>query len=399
MQYTISTKMNDMRPSAIREIFKFAADPSVISLAAGSPAPEALPVEAIQRIMSEVMVDEPTAALQYSQSEGHPPFRAALREYLSKSYDIIRDTDDILVTSGAQQCMDFATKTLCNEGDTIICEEPSFIGSLNTFRSYGTNLVGVPLEDDGISIEGLENALITSKNVRMIYLIPNFQNPTGITMSLEKRKAVYKLAQKYDTIILEDNPYGDLRFAGDPLPCIKSMDTDGRVLYAGTFSKILAPGIRVGYLVAPEGLFSKLTVAKQCVDVHTSMLAQLLCHRFLLQTDMPDHLEKMSKIYAHKCGLMLKEMDEHFPSSMTYTRPQGGLFIWATMPDNMDSSIFATRLVKECKVAIVPGTAFCTNVDEKSSALRFNFSTPTDENMIEGIRRTAKLLQDVVGKG
>lgn len=395
MVYFISDKMNSLKPSAIREIFKYAGDPAVISLAAGSPAPEALPVERIRRIMAEVLEEHPDAALQYSQSEGYPPFREAVRDYLDKSYGIVRDFDRILITSGAQQCMDLVTKVLCNEGDAILCEDPSFIGSLNCFRSYGANLVGIPLKEDGISLEGLERALKATERVRFVYLIPNFQNPTGITMSLEKRKAVYELARRYDTFILEDNPYGDLRFAGDPLPPIKSFDEEGRVFYAGTFSKILSPGVRAGYLVAPEGFFGKLVVAKQCTDVHTSMLAQLLCHRFLTGTDIPAHLEETSGIYARKCGLMLSELERSFPKTVTWTKPQGGLFIWVTLPGGIDSAAFATRLVQEKKVCVVPGTAFCAVADAPSSAVRLNFSTPTDENIAHGIRLTAELLTEM----
>jgi 2-aminoadipate transaminase len=395
MTYQISNKMDSLKPSVIREIFKYAADPAVITLAAGSPAPEALPVAAIARIMNEVLAENPGAALQYSQSEGHPPFVAKLREFLGAQYGVIRASDRILITSGAQQCMDLVTKVLCNEGDTIICEEPSFIGSLNCFRSYGAKLVGVPMDGDGINLEKLEHALKTGKNVRFIYVIPNFQNPTGITMSMAKRKAVYELARQYDVAILEDNPYGDLRFTGEALPAIKTLDEDGRVFYAGTFSKILSPGIRVGYLVSPEAPFGKIVVGKQCADVHTSMLAQLLCQRFLEETDMTAHLTETSRIYAHKCGLMLAELEKNMPASVTWTRPEGGLFIWAQLPGHIDSADFATRLVQEKKICVVPGTAFCTDPDAPSSAIRLNFSTPTDENIVRGIGAVGDLLREM----
>lgn len=395
MNYVISDKMSALKPSAIREIFKYADDPSVISLAAGSPAPEALPIAKMQRMMAQVMEEQPSAALQYSQSEGHPPLREAVRAYLDKSYGIIQDYDRILITSGAQQAMDLACKVVCNEGDTVLCEDPSFIGSLNTFRSYNVNLVGIPMEEDGISIEALEAAMKTGKNVRLLYVIPNFQNPTGITMSMEKRRAVYELAKRYGVMIVEDNPYGDLRFAGEPIPAIKSLDTEGLVIYVGTFSKILSPGIRVGYLAAPEALFGKLVVAKQCVDVHTGMLSQLLCHSFLLETDMPAHLLEMSKIYAHKCGLMLDELARRMPGSVTWTKPQGGLFIWCSLTGGQDGAELATRLIKEKKVCIVPGTAFSVKSDEATSTFRLNFSTPTDGNMIRGLTLLAELMAEM----
>jgi len=396
MQYHISDKIAPLKPSAIREIFKYAGSNDVISLAGGNPAFETLPVEDIRKLTAEVLEQESKTVLLYSQSAGHIPLRNALKDYLSRRHGFLKEYDDLMVTTGAQQCMDLTCKVLCNEGDTVICEDPSFIGSLNCFRSYNTNLVGIPMEEDGIHLGKLEEALKTEKNVRFIYLIPNFQNPTGITMSLEKRKAVYALAKQYDVMILEDNPYGDLRFEGEELPCVKSFDEDGRVVYAGSFSKILSTGIRVGYLVAPQELMAKLEVAKQCTDVHTSMIAQLLCHRFLTERDIDAHISGIKGVYAHKCGLMLKEMDDRFPKSVTYARPQGGLFLWVTLPEGMDGGEYATRLVKEHKVCVVPGSAFSVREVPSSRNIRLNFSSSTDEEIITGITKCAQLLKDML---
>ncbi len=395
MKYVISDKIKNMKPSAIREIFKYAADPSVISLAGGNPAPETLPVEDIKRLLKGALDENPMTALLYSQSEGHPPLRDALKKHLRETYDVFKDFDDLIVVSGAQQCMDLVSKVLCNEGDTIICEEPSFIGSLNCFRSYNINIVGVPLEADGIDLAALENALKSNKNVRFMYLIPNFQNPTGITMRLAKRKAALELAKKYSVPILEDNPYGDLRFSGEDIPSIKSMDTDGSVIYAGTFSKILSTGVRAGYLVAPAEIMPKIVVAKQCVDVHTGMLQQLLCLKFMQECDIAAHIAANKKVYAKKCELMLKYMDELFPKCVTYLRPEGGLFIWVTMPSEYDGAEFALRLVRESKVCVVPGSTFCTVEGEKSSSFRLNFSMPSDEQIKTGIEACAKLLLEM----
>ncbi|MFV0402129.1 MAG: PLP-dependent aminotransferase family protein [Oscillospiraceae bacterium] len=394
MEYHISDRMKELKPSAIREIFKYAADPSVISLAAGDPAPESLPVAQMQKLMAEVLSDNPMQALLYSQSEGHPPFRAEIKKFLARRYHIGKDFDELIVTSGAQQCMDLITKVTCNEGDTVLCEEPSFIGSLNTFRSYGVNLVGIPMEADGIHLGKLAEALNQGKNIRFIYLIPNFQNPTGITMSLSKRRAVYDLAKRYNVLILEDNPYGDLRFEGEDIPSIKSMDEDGIVLYAGTFSKILSTGMRVGYLMAPQGLMGKIVVAKQTTDVHTNMLGQLLCYRFLTECDIDAHIEGLKVIYADKCGHMLAEIAANFPAEVSYTKPSGGLFVWATMPKGIDSNEFATKLVKERKVCVVPGTAFATKPGTPSSSIRMNFSMPSKENITIGVQKTAELMRE-----
>ncbi|WRS27039.1 PLP-dependent aminotransferase family protein [Oscillospiraceae bacterium MB08-C2-2] len=394
MEYTISEKMAGLKPSAIREMFKYAADPAVISLAAGSPSSEALPVEEIKRLTRELLEDNPYLALQYGLSEGYIPLRDYMKKFLAERYQSFDPSiDDLFIVSGAQQTIDLTCKVLCNEGDAVICENPSFIGALNAFRSYNTRLVGVDVESDGISIEKLEDALKANPNTRFIYLIPNFQNPTGITMSLEKRKACYALAQKYNTIILEDNPYGDLRFAGEPLPTIKSMDTDGRVIYAGTFSKILSPGIRVGIACAPQGLMGRLVVAKQCTDVHSSMLSQMLAYYFITQCDMESHLANLRTVYARKCSLMLSELDRSLGNMLELTRPQGGLFIWATMPGMENTDELATCLVRDHKVCVVPGSTFCAQMNTPTSSFRLNFSTPTDEQIVEGIGRLTQALK------
>ena len=251
MEYKFSDKVAGLKASAIREILKFTADPEVISFAAGNPAPEAFPKEKIAEISAELFRDDPILALQYSVAEGYTPLRDFLKGWMTEKGCFHKEFDDLIITSGGQQANELSCKVLLNEGDTLICESPSFIGSLNAFRSYNVNLVGVDMDDDGINLEKLENALKTEKNVKILYLIPNFQNPTGRTMSFAKRKAVYELACKYDFIILEDDPYGELRFAGENVPTIKSLDTEGRVIYSSTFSKLISSGFRTGYCSAP----------------------------------------------------------------------------------------------------------------------------------------------------
>ena len=241
MEYQFSERVKSLKPSAIREILKNSSDPSVIPLSAGNPAPDAFPYEAVRKISQELLQNTPIDALQYGVTEGYTPLRQHLKGYMAQKHHVGTQDDDILITSGAQQVMDLLTKTLLNEGDTVLCEAPSFIGSLNTFRSYRAKLVGIPMEEDGIDTQKLEEALNTEKNVKYLYTIPNFQNPSGITMSLEKRKKVYELCREHNVIILEDNPYGDLRFAGEDVPSIKSLDTEGVVVYAGSFSKVISP--------------------------------------------------------------------------------------------------------------------------------------------------------------
>ena len=395
MNYNFSEKVSNLQASAIREILKFTSDPEVISFAAGNPAPEAFPVEDVKRISKDILEKNPILALQYSVTEGYTPLRDVLKERMKEQGNFNPDSDELIITSGAQQSNELAAKVLCNEGDTIICEAPSFIGSLNAFKSYNVNLVGVELDDDGINLEKLEETIKSNKNTRLIYLIPNFQNPTGLTMSLEKRKKVYELAEKYDVFVLEDNPYGDIRFAGEDIQSIKSMDKSGRVIYSGTFSKVLAPGIRVGYCSAPKEIISKIIVCKQVSDVHTNIWAQILAERFLSTCDMENHLKDIRKIYKHKCELMLSEIKKNFSSKVKFTKPKGGLFIWCTLPSDCDMMGFCKRAVSEFKVAVVPGTAFTINETDKTTSFRLNFSTPTDEQIVKGCELIGELSKEM----
>ncbi len=395
MNYVFSEKVSHLQASAIREILKFTVDPEVISFAAGNPAPETFPVKEVKEIIDRIMAENPIAALQYSLTEGYTPLRDVLKKDLEAQGCFDPETDDLIITSGAQQANELSCKVMCDEGDTVITEAPSFIGSLNSFKSYNGHIVGVPLENDGIDLNALEDALKSNRNVKLIYLIPNFQNPTGLCTSFEKRKAVYGLAKKYGVMILEDNPYGMTRFAGEPIPSIKTLDKDGLVIYSGTFSKVLSPGIRVGYVCAPKPVIQKIVVCKQVSDVHTNILAQMICHEFMTKYNWSEHLKMLPAVYRKKCELMLSEMDKHFSKKITYTRPEGGLFIWATLPEDCDMPAFCKKAVSEYKIAVVPGNAFMISESDKTSSFRLNFSTPTDEQIVKGIEILGKLSHDM----
>lgn len=397
MEYKFSDRVNTLKPSAIREIFKYAADPSYISLSAGNPAPEAFPAKEIAEISAKLLAEEPILALQYNITEGYPLLREELRNYMKEHHNVGRDFDEIIITSGAQQIADLLSKALINEGDTVICESPSFIGCLNTFRSYNARLCGVPMETDGMNIAMLEKALQTEKNVRFIYTIPNFQNPSGITMSLEKRKAVYALAKKYNVLILEDNPYGDLRYEGEYIPTIKSMDEDGIVMYAGSFSKVISPGMRVAYAIGPKPIIQKMIVCKQGQDVHTNIWSQVVCYRFIKNYDFDSHLEGLRKLYTVKRQLLLDIMKKELSPYITWDPFDGGLFAWCHLPEGVDMLDFCQKAV-ERKVCVVPGTAFLTDENEPCDAFRINFSTPTDEQLIKGITVLGELVRDILNK-
>jgi 2-aminoadipate transaminase len=395
MDYKISDKLSSLKPSAIREIFKSLADPTIISFAAGNPAPESFPVSDLSRISAKIFQDSAVSALQYSITEGYPQLRSDVKDRLSKRFGIGRDFDMTIITSGGQQGIELLCKTMCNEGDVVICEEPSFIGALNAFRSCGTKLVGVPLQSDGIDINKLEDALKSNPNAKILYLIPTFQNPAGTCMSLEKRKAALELARKYGVIILEDNPYGELRFSGEDIPTIKSMDDHGVVVYVGSYSKILSAGMRIGFVSGPEPVVQKMVVAKQVEDVHTNIFFQMLCHRYISECDIDAHIAGIKEIYKCKCQLMLTELDKNMPDCVKYTRPDGGLFIWCTLPDNIPQEKFI-KFAIEKKVAVVPGQAFCCDENAKSQSFRLNYSTPSEEQIVTGIGYLCQAVKEML---
>ncbi len=394
MEYKFSQRVKNLKPSAIREIFKYASDPEVISLSAGNPSPEAFPCKEIEEISKKIFEENPISVLQYSVTEGYTPLREHLKKYLKESQNIGSQNDDILITSGAQQIMDLCSKSLLNEGEVVICESPSFIGSLNTFRSYNGKLAGVPVESDGMNMQALEKVLQENKNTKFIYTIPNYQNPSGVTMSLEKRKKMYELAKKYGVLIIEDNPYGELRYSGEAIPAIKSFDTDNIVIYAGSFSKVVAPGIRVAYTVAPKEIFSKFVVCKQGSDVHSNIWAQVVCYEYMTKYNFEQHLEELRKIYSIKANFCMDLLDKYAPK-IKYHKIDGGLFIWCELPKSVDMPEFCKTAVLN-KVCVVPGNAFLTDENEKCQSFRINFSTPTDEQLEKGIKILGKLADKII---
>lgn len=390
MDFVFSNKVNDMKPSAIREIFKSLSDPSVISFAAGNPSPLSFPVEKMHSVAEEIFQNEASFAFQYGITEGYPRLRQQVAQRLKERFNTGTENDEVIITTGGQQGIDLCAKVLCNEGDTVICENPSFIGALNAFRSYNANLVGVDLDEDGMNIEALENALKANRNTKIIYVIPTFQNPAGITTSLEKRKAILELAKKYDCLILEDNPYGELRFSGEDVPTIKSLDDDGRVLYCSSFSKILSAGMRIGFVCGPKELIQKIVVVKQVNDVHTNLFFQMVASKFIDKYGLDDHIANIRELYKNKCNLMLSELDKRVIGKATYTRPEGGLFIWLTVNGGNGDDIAKRAL--ENKLAVVTGSSFNPIQGGYSPSVRLNYSTPSDEQIVEGVKRLAEIL-------
>lgn len=402
MTYHFSDKIASLKPSAIREILKAPKDADTISLAAGNPAPETFPVEDLARFAADIFANDSTTALQYGATDGYEPLRRAVAERQKTVWGIGKSVaegdcfnDTTIIVSGGNQGIELAAKVFCNEGDTVICENPTFIGGLNAFRSCGYNTVGVPIEEDGMNVEALEETIKATPNAKLLYIIPTFQNPAGITTSLEKRKAIYEVCKKYGLMILEDNPYGELRFAGEEIPTIKSFDTEGLVIYCSSFSKILSAGMRVGFVVAPEEVAAKMVVAKQSEDVHTNQFFQMLCYKFMTECDLDAHIAMIREVYGRKCRLMLECLEKELPASVTFTRPEGGLFIWVTLPDGVDATAFLKACMAQ-KLMIVPGATFNCDVTEGSMSFRLNYSTPSDEQIKEGVARLGRVAREFV---
>lgn len=388
-----SDRVKPMKGSAIREMFKRMADPEIISLAGGNPASELFPGDELSKIAGKILMTSPTLALQYGTTDGYPKMKDCAKARAEKA-GAYAEGDSIIITTGANQGIDLTAKAMINKGDKIIVENPSFIGSLNAFRSYECELVGVEVDADGMNMDKLEEALKNNDGVKFIYTIPTFQNPTGTTMSLAKRKRMLELASQYNVLILEDNPYGDLRFSGEDVATLKSLDAEGRVIYAGSFSKILSPGMRLGYLIGNPTMLEKIEMLKQVNDVHTPMLTQLMCVEFMKKYNIDDYIEKNRKLYGEKCRAMVDAMEKYFPAGkVEWVTPEGGIFLWCKCPTIEDIAPIVDKCLEK-KVAIVPGSNFALDIKAKNNQFRLNYSSAPIEKIVEGIRRLGEVLTE-----
>ena len=372
-------RFDQVSGSAIREIFKVIAQPGMISFAGGNPSPNALPDELVSEMASYVLKQNGKQLLQYGATEGYPPFVESLKAFVQEQLNC--PVSAVLPVTGSTQAMDLLCKALIDPGDTILVENPSFLGNLQCMKLYQANLVPVNSDDNGMLMDDLE-AKILQYHPKMLYTIPTFQNPSGRTLSADRRRKVAELANQYHMVVAEDDPYRDLRYCGSPLPAIKSFDTDGWVMFLGSFSKIISPGLRVGYIAGDSGIIRKCTVGKQSTDVHTANLNQAIVDQFLRRNLLPDHIRSICAEYGAKMRMMLDEL-ESFPAGVRFTRPEGGLFIWAELPDHLD----AVKLLQSAidrKVAYVPGTHFCVDGGHLNT-IRLNFSNSTEEQIRTGM--------------
>jgi len=394
MEYRISKKLRDMKPSAIREIFKSLTDPAIIPFAAGNPNEESFPAKEMGKIAAEIFESSAAKALQYGITEGYPPLREALADRLERKFGIDKSKNTLIVVSGGQQGIELACKALCDPGDKVLCEDPTFIGALNAFRSNGAIPVGVEMDEEGIIPEALEKACDENPDARLLYLIPTFQNPGGTTMSRDRRVKAYEIAKKHGIIILEDNPYGELRFSGENIPTIKSMDTEGIVIYCGSLSKVLSSGMRIGFVSGPAEIIQKMVVAKQVEDVHTNQFFQMVCAGFINEYSLDEHIERIRALYRRKCKIMMDALEQYMPGYVSFTRPDGGLFVWLTLPEGTDLSLFVKKAL-ERKVAVVPGTAFTPVEGAPSRSFRITYATPTDTQIVEGVKILAEVAEEL----
>ena len=383
-----------MKASAIREILKIIQRSNVISLAGGMPDPATFPTEELNEAAKQIFEKDSARALQYSSTEGLQELREFILNWLAEDNKKAR-LDNIMITSGSQQGLDLMSKVLLDPGDIVIVELPSYLAALNAFRSYGGEMVGIPMDDKGMRMDILEETLnqlrTEGKKVKFIYTISNFQNPAGATMSLPRRKRILEIARKFEVFILEDNPYEKLRFEGEPLPSIYSLDNEGYVVSLGTFSKILCPGLRLAWILGDKEIIEKLVIMKQATDLCTTILNQLIAYEYCRQNDIDKNIESNVQIYRKKRDVMLESLDKYFPSEASWTKPEGGFFVFVTLPEYIDVDEMFLEAIKE-KVAYVSGAPFFAN-GKGQNTIRLSFCYPKEKDIEEGIKKLGQVIK------
>lgn len=391
MALKFAKRMDNMKASEIRELLALTAKPDIISFAGGLPAPELFPVDQWKAAVNKVLDEKGRQALQYGPTEGYLPLREQIVHRMNKVGVKDAKPDDFLILSGSQQGLDFMAKAFIDPGDQIIVESPTYLGALNAFKAYEPSFLDVELDADGMRMDILEERLKNNDRVKFIYVISDFQNPSGKTWTMERRKKLIELANKYDVAILEDNPYGELRFEGEIQPSLKSLDTEGRVVFMGTFSKVFSPGVRLGWFCAAPELLDKFNKIKQGADLQSSTISQMELAQYLEDNDLEAHIAEIIKVYGKRKNVMVDAMTKYFPEGVTFTNPEGGLFLWVELPEYMNARDLAVKAIEQ-KVAYVPGGAFFgSNVRE--NCFRCNYSCMSEEKIEEGVKRLADVIK------
>lgn len=394
MNLSLANRMAYLKASEIRELLKVTEQPGVISFAGGLPAPELFPVKDVETATEAVLEKMGTTALQYTTTEGYAPLRQWISERMNSRLHTFLDKDNILITHGSQQALDLSGKVFLDEGDVVVCESPTYLAAINAFRAYGCRFAEVSMDDDGMQMDELEYVLSTTDRVKFIYVIPTFQNPTGKTWSVERRKKLVELAEKYNVAVVEDNPYGELRFDGEDLPSVKSFDKTGKVLCTGTFSKIFCPGFRIGWIAGDKELIRKYVLVKQGVDLQCNTIAQMTIAEYLDKNDIDTHISKIRKLYNHRKTLAVECMSKYFPKSVKYTNPDGGLFAWVELPEHISARVVLDKSLEK-KIAFVPGGSFFPN-NPRENTFRINYSNMPDERIVDGLKTLGEILHDFI---
>ncbi len=382
-------RMDSLEVSTVREILKVTEMPEVISFAGGLPAPELFPTQEIAQAFYKVIAEDGRAALQYSTTEGYTPLRQIIAARM-QAKGIQAAANHIMMTSGSQQGLDLVAKVLLNAGDKVIVERPTYLAAIQTFSVFEAQFITVASDDEGMEVDDLERKLRAHADVKLIYLVANFQNPSGTTLNLARRQKLVRLAQHYGVRVLEDDPYGELRYRGETIPPLKSMDESGLVIYLSTFSKTIAPGLRLGWLVAEPAIYQKMVIAKQATDLHTNTVTQWAAHRYLTEHSADEHIAKIRAVYGERCRVMLDSLARYFPSGVRWTKPEGGMFLWVELAPHVRTEDVLTAAIAE-KIAFVPGAAFFAN-EKQYHFMRLNFSNQVPEKIEEGIKRLAQVI-------
>jgi 2-aminoadipate transaminase len=392
----LAKRTSRMKSSIIRELLKFTENPEIISFAGGLPAPDFFPIREFQEACNYVLQSEGRTALQYSSSEGYRPLRQFLSETMSK-YSINVEPENVLMVNGSQQGLDLVGKLFINPFDCILCSRPTYLGAIQAWNGYQANFCTVSLDDDGMCVEEIPVLIEAGHKPRLIYVLPNFHNPAGTTLSLERRKRLVEISRKYDLIILEDDPYGQLRFEGEDIIPIFRLAPE-RTIYMSTFSKTLAPGIRLAWVVAPKPLIQRMVQAKQGADLHTGTFVQMIANDICQRGFLRQHVKDIISAYRERRDVMLDALTEHWPEGSSWTTPQGGLFLWAETPEEINTSDFFKKAIA-ANVAYVPGISFYPNEEGGHHSMRLNFSYSNPDTINEGIYRLGHALKDeIAGK-
>jgi len=394
-------RVNEMKASEIRELLELAIHPEIISFAGGLPNPHSFPIKEIDKLCTKVLKKEGTLALQYGATEGVRDLRRTIARRMKKRFNMKSDEENILITTGAQQALDLTTKIFINPKDFVVVEIPTYLGALCSFRNYQSRFFTIGMDEEGMKTEELEKKLRKTPNnkrkkIKLIYAIPNFHNPRGVTLSYERRKHLLEISEKYDIPILEDDPYIELRYKGKTLPPLKSMDRNGLVIYTSTFSKILSPGFRIGWMVGSEEIIRKLSIAKQGTDLSTNVFCQYVANEYVKSGLVDKHIPKIRKMYKKREEVMLNSLEKYFPDGCKWTKPGGGMFLWVTLPKKIDTKKMFKEAIKH-KVAYVHGAAFCVD-GSGHNEMRLNFSNQDEDRIEEGIKRLATLIKKELKK-